>query len=135
MKERLANLTVDEYTTPCPIVVQSTDNVQHALDIMEEQNIRHLPVIESDKVVGILSERNLKLLSLIQHKDKVDVSQVMQENPFRVYSTDSLMEVTYSLSEKKIGSAIVLDKDSNLDGIFTTTDALNALVEVLRQAY
>lgn len=134
MKERLINLKVDEYTTPCPIVIQAQDNVQHALDIMEENNIRHLPVIEGDKVVGILSERNLKLLELIQHKEKVAVSQVMHDNPFRVYNTDSLMEVAYALSEQKIGSAIVLDENSNLDGIFTTTDALNALVEVLREA-
>jgi acetoin utilization protein AcuB len=133
MKERLANLTVDEYTTPCPIVVQSQDNVQHALDIMDKNQIRHLPVIDGDQIVGILSERNLKILELIQNKDKVLVTEVMQENPFRVYSTDSLMEVAYTMSEKKIGSAIVLDGSSNLDGIFTTTDALNALVEVLRE--
>ena len=134
MKERLANLTVDEYTTPCPIVVQSQDNVQHALDIMDKNQIRHLPVIDGDQIVGILSERNLKILELIQNKDKVLVTEVMQENPFRVYSTDSLMEVAYTMSEKKIGSAIVLDGSSNLDGIFTTTDALNALVEVLRES-
>lgn len=134
MKERLSNLTVEEYTTPCPIVVQVDDNVQHAMDIMKDNDIRHLPVIDKDKVVGVLSERNLKLLELIENKQKVRVSQVMQDDPFRVYNSDSLMEVVFAMSEQKIGSAIVLDGDSNLDGIFTTTDALNALVEVLREA-
>lgn len=134
MKERLTNLTVEEYTTPCPLVVQIEDNVQHAMDIMKENDIRHLPVIDKDKVVGVLSERNLKLLELIENKQKVQVSQVMHDNPFRVYNTDSLMEVAFAMSEQKIGSAIVLDGNSNLDGIFTTTDALNALVEVLREA-
>lgn len=134
MKERLINLKVDEYTTPCPLVIEAQDNIEHAMKIMRDNGIRHLPVIQGDHVVGIVSERNLKILELIQEKKEVRVSQIMQDNPFRVYNTDSLMEVVYSMSEKKIGSAIVLDENSNLDGIFTTTDALNALVEVLREA-
>ena len=36
------------------------------------------------------------------------------------------------MSSKKLGSAIVLDEQGDLAGIFTTTDALNALVEVIR---
>lgn len=44
-----------------------------------------------------------------------------------------LLDVVFHLSEEKIGSAIITD-DGKLDGIFTTTDALNALVDILKSS-
>ena len=54
----------------------------------------------------------------------------MSLEPLMVYANDKLSDVAFQLSSAKIGSAIVLDEDSKIFGIFTTTDALNALVEI-----
>jgi acetoin utilization protein AcuB len=51
-----------------------------------------------------------------------------------VYGSENLGEVALQLSSQKVGSALVLDESGEIYGIFTTTDALNALVEILYPA-
>ena len=56
----------------------------------------------------------------------------MVENPESVQAGSLLSEAVFKMSEHMIGSLLVLDEEGKLDGIFTSTDALNALIEVLR---
>ena len=55
----------------------------------------------------------------------------MKKDPYIVDSTTKLSEVAFYMAKHKYGSALVQEPDGEL-GIFTSTDALNALVEVLR---
>ncbi|MCE3014031.1 MAG: CBS domain-containing protein, partial [Proteobacteria bacterium] len=55
---------------------------------------------------------------------------IMSTDPLVVRANDPLSEVAYLLSSSKVGSAIVMDENDEIFGIFTTTDALNALVEI-----
>ena len=55
----------------------------------------------------------------------------MQKEPYLVSADTKLSEVAFYMSKNKYGSALVMNPDGDL-GIFTSTDALNALVEVLR---
>jgi acetoin utilization protein AcuB len=126
----IKNLTVEEFTTPSPVTVNYSADLDMALDLMQEHGIRHLPVVNRDKVVGIVSERDL-----LTHVGKdwtrmLKVEDIMNTSVLAVGVNDNLGEVAYQLSSQKKGSAIVLDEDG-LYGIFTTTDALNALVEVI----
>ena len=58
------------------------------------------------------------------------VEDIMNPNLFSVYRNEGLGEVAFQLSSQKVGSALVLDESGEVYGIFTTTDALNALVEI-----
>ena len=53
-------------------------------------------------------------------------------DPIAVSADTPLDDVALTLSERKIGSVIVNEKDGTLLGIFTVTDALNALIEITR---
>ena len=123
-------VTVDEYTSPILVKVNANASLDKALELMQENRIRHLPVEELGKVVGIISERDL-----LTHQGKnwttmMTVADIMNPNLFSVYGTEGLGDVAFQLSSQKVGSALVLDESGDVYGIFTTTDALNALVEI-----
>lgn len=46
---------VSEIMTPNPITISPNDHIDHCMEIMSEKHIRHLPVVENDKVVGMIS--------------------------------------------------------------------------------
>jgi acetoin utilization protein AcuB len=127
------DILIDEFTTPCPLVIDAQESCLRALDLMIENDIRHLPVVSGDQVVGIVSNRDLQVYSMLDAKDFLAVGEIMVESPFIVSKNDPLLATVYQMSANKIGSAIVVDEAGKLDGIFTTTDALNALIEVLQE--
>lgn len=127
-------ITVDEYTSPIVITVEPNANLDEALELMQGNGIRHLPVVEEGKVLGIISERDLLFHVGKDWSRMMTVRDIMQEDILSVQRTDDLGEVAYLLSSGKVGSAIVLE-DEKLYGIFTTTDALNALVDLGQENY
>ncbi len=125
---------VDEFTTPDPITASEDMTIDDLRQLMERHAIRHLPVVRGDVAVGIISDRDVRLVSglSVAEKFQVRASDVMAPDPLSVSAGTPLDEVAYAMSEKKVGSVIVNDKDGRLLGIFTATDALNALIEIVR---
>jgi len=127
------NVSVEEYTSPILVTVDPAANLDQALEMMQENGVRHLPVVRDDKVIGIVSERDLLLHIGKNWTSMMKVGDIMSTNLLSVHINDTLGDVAYQLSSEKVGSAIVLDEHEDLYGIFTTTDALNALVEIMNQ--
>lgn len=124
------DLKVEEFTSPYVISISSSDTLDRALQIMQENGIRHLPVIDDGNVSGMVSERDV-LTHMGKVWDKIlHVGDIMNSDILSVNVNDNLGDVAYQLSSEKKGSALVLDDDGVVYGIFTTTDALNALVEI-----
>ncbi len=129
----ITELTVDEYTTPSPLTVGKDAKISDILNLMEENKVRHIPVIDGKKAVGILSERELRVVSgLGNGSESLLANDVMTKSPYCVTAETPLETVALEMSSRKIGSAIVCNKKDEITGIFTSTDALNALIEVLR---
>ena len=132
MKNENLEIPVDEFSSPITAHATMDMSLQEMLDMMEGKGYRHLPVLERNKPVGIISSREIKLLkNLNQHFD-LKASDVMVQDPFCVPSGTSIGDVAFEMSNQKIGSAIIVDKDGNADCIFTSIDGLNALVEIVR---
>ena len=74
---------------------------------------------------------DLRMLEHFEGADAVTAGDVMAKNPYTVESGTSLEEVVFAMSRQKIGSAVICSR-GDVVGIFTSTDALNALVEILR---
>ena len=92
-----------------------------------------MPVIKGKDVVGILSDRDVKLIeTCFEDISSLKVDYVMTPDPYTVSPDTPLEEVVFTMSKEKIGSAIVISETDGYMGIFTSTDALNALLEVLR---
>ncbi len=126
----ITELKVEEFTSPYVISISSEDTLDTALNLMQENGIRHLPVIKDGDVLGMVSERDV-LTHMGKVWDKVmHVEDIMNSDILSVNANDNLGDVAFALSSQKKGSAVVLDDEGKVYGIFTTTDALNALVEI-----
>lgn len=124
-------VSVDEFTSSSPVTIEKEATLEDALLMMKEHSIRHLPVCEGRQVIGIVSERDLMANYGKAWGEFMRVKNVMSTSILTAHQNDDLGDVAYRLSNEKKGSAIILDENEELYGIFTTTDALNALVELL----
>lgn len=121
---------VEEFTTPDPVTTGPDASIDELNQLMKQNEVRHIPIVENEQVVGIVSERDLKVVAGLNIKEKslIRASDIMAKDPVSVNSTATLAEVAFEMSSRKIGSVIVYEGDKFL-GIFTVTDALNALIE------
>jgi acetoin utilization protein AcuB len=123
-----------------PVHVDENDSMKKAMDLLKEHEIRHLPVLkDGEKLVGILSERDIKQASpspataleireIYYLLDKVKVKQIMTRRPYTISSTAPIEEAALILREKKIGCLPVVE-EGRLVGIITETDILDAFIE------
>ncbi|WP_018863959.1 MULTISPECIES: CBS domain-containing protein [Thioalkalivibrio] len=128
------SVPVEEFTTPDPITANEDMTIGDLRALMEQHGVRHLPVVRGDAVVGVVSDRDVRIvLGLpVTEINQVRVSDIMADDPLTVVASTPLDEVAYAMSDKKIGSVIVNDEDGRFLGIFTASDALNALIEIVR---
>ncbi len=127
------NLTIDGFTTPCPMTVDVSTPVNELILKMEQNEIRHLPVIDKDNIaVGIITDRDIATVRSFGFSADLLAQDLMSKDPVSVNEHFSLMEAAFMMSNQKLGSLIVTNSKEEVSGIFTSTDALNALVEVLR---
>lgn len=128
-------LHVEEFTTPNPVTATEDTPLEELTRLMKDFEIRHLPIVRNGQVVGVVSERDLRLASGLTGGEKrlILASDIMAIEPATVNANATLDEVALEMSKRKIGSVIVNDENDNFYGIFTATDALNALIEIVRQ--
>lgn len=132
----LTGFSVEEFTTPNPVTADEDSTIDQLVALMRQNNVRHIPILREDKVVGIVSDRDCRVASGLAPSEKLMVraADIMATDPVTVSAGDSLDEVAFEMSEHKIGSVIVNDESDNFLGIFTASDALNALIEIIRKA-
>lgn len=131
MKESI-EIPIDEYSTPVNITAKKDTKVSTIVRLMQEHGVRHIPIVEDNKPVGILSDRDISLLDGLGAIEDLDAQEVMVQDPFTTTLGTSIGEVAFEMSNRKIGSALVLHPAGELDSIFTSVDGLNALIEIVR---
>lgn len=125
------NETVDRYMTQYPFVAGPKMSVIEAMSFMKKNNIRHLPVARGSKIVGIVSDRDLRIAEFLSDSMQLTVSDFMIKKPYCVASETPLSTVAAQMATKRYGCAIVLGKKGEIKGIFTTTDGMSVLSKVL----
>lgn len=104
---------------------------------MQEHNIRHLPVLDGGRLVGILSDRDIEMVEALPNieANATTVEEAMVPDPYTVTPETPLIEVVARMAARKYGTAVVTDKNGfKLLGIFTTVDSLRAFADVLGAA-
>jgi acetoin utilization protein AcuB len=124
---------VSHYMTRQPWTIARNATLAEAHHLMREHNIRHLPVLDDGRLIGIVSRGDLHLLETIADfpLEDVEVGEAMTPNPFIVTSDTALDEIVEIMANKKYGSVIVVGR-GGVEGIFTTVDACRALADTLR---
>ena len=102
--------------------------------MMRRYGVRHLPVLNGGKLVGVLSQRDLHFIETLSDVDldTVPVSDAMSPATYTVGPHSSLRGVAAEMADKRYGSAIVVEKDRVI-GILTTVDGMRALAMQLAE--
>ncbi len=112
------------------VTVTPAEAARRAYELMRDRRIRHLPVVSDGRLVGVLSDRDLRPILLSPGLAGATVGELMSES-LTTISPDALVEDAASLLVvKKIGCLPVVD-GLRLVGIVTETDLLAVLVELL----
>lgn len=124
--------TVHKYMTATPHTVRADLSLAAADKLMHEHGIRHLPVLSGGRLVGLVSQRDVRLIETLRDVDPkiVSVEEAMSQDIYEIRSDTPLADVATNMASHKYGSAVVVD-DGKVVGIFTTVDAMKALVDLL----
>jgi acetoin utilization protein AcuB len=124
---------IQKYMTTTPHTIGNDQTIAKASAIMSEHRIRHLPVLRGGQLLGVLSDRDVKLIESFRDVDPTTttVDEAMTEQPYTVGPETPLDEVVRTMAEKKLGSAVIV-QNHKVVGIFTTVDACQALSELLQ---
>jgi acetoin utilization protein AcuB len=125
---------VREIMMGSPVTLKPEDTLDLANDVIALGRIRHIPVVEDGRLVGLLSERDLMGAAAttifgLRQKSKsallksVLVKDVMKKKVVTVKPDTPIKETAHLMKEKKIGCVPVV-KEGNLVGLVTTTDIL-----------
>lgn len=117
-------MQVKEIMTKDFEMINSTDSLVAAAKMMKSFNIGVLPVKEGNKIIGILTDRDIVIRALAEGKDanNVTVKDVMSSEIARCSSEDSVEEATNIMKEKKVRRLMVLEADNTPVGIVSLGD-------------
>jgi CBS domain-containing protein len=113
-----------------PVAVPPDRPVQSVIRLMRSEGIRHVLVVEGDRLAGIVSNRDVRSLLTDDEPRALPtspISRVMTENPVTTSPDVALTEAARAMLERKIGALPVLD-GARVVGILTKSDALEALL-------
>jgi acetoin utilization protein AcuB len=132
MARKSPHRTVGEFMTSAPEMLPLRSSIEDAYQTMRRLHVRHMPIVDNGgTLVGIVSDRDLSIVKVAHGVEPSDVGvdEVMTRDPYRVSADTPIEEVASEMAKGKYGSTLVVD-DGKVVGIFTTTDALKALVEL-----
>ena len=117
--------------------------LQNLEEHMEKFRFGHLPVVDGDKLVGLISHGDLLHASssfLSDHAEQrnaiihqIPVSRIMQRELITVKPDDALSEVAALMWEARVGCVLVVEADDKLVGIITEGDFLRVAHHYLKQ--
>ena len=128
-------MLVKDFMTRNPASVSPDDDLRVTFNMLSDRWIRQAPVVEKGKLVGIVTDRDLRM-ALVQHvtEPNLTVRNVMTPDPVTVSEDASLEEAGIILTSHKINATPVLSEDGKLSGIITTTDILKGILQIVEVA-
>lgn len=127
--------------TANPFTISPDQTIPDAHEIMTQNNVKRLPVIKNDKLVGVVSKEDILRASpseatsfsigeITYLLSKTRISQIMSKKPVTVSPNALLEEAAALMMDNDIGFLPVIDNDK-LVGIITESDIFNAFIELL----
>ncbi len=126
------------------IVVAPDTSIPAANTLMKERGIRHLPVVENGRLVGIISRGDLREASISASANadtyefnfllnRLTVGRLMTRKVFTITPDAPVVHAAELLTEHHVAGLPVVDPDGSVAGIVTESDLLRMLVRKLRE--
>jgi len=121
-----------KYMTTTPYHIEKDASLIEAEELMQKNDIRHLPVVFHGKIEGVITSTDINLIKGLRNIDikNLKVYDCFTPNPFTVKPDTHMDVVLAEMAEKKYGCALIED-NHHLVGIFTWIDALKATQHLL----
>ncbi len=140
----LSRLTAGDVMTAEPLTVTLETKLSKVTELMDERHVQHFPVVEGERLVGLLSEGDLHdaMPSVLTVEDPearrrylrvTQVAQVVSKDPPTVRPDAPLAEVIRTMRARRVGG-IAVAEGSRLVGILTSGDLITLLERILRSS-
>ena len=130
------------------ITVKPRDSVAHARELLEKNRINQLPVVQNERLVGIVTDRDIRnagralqiaAFAAARHPvqsdpDQAPIEQVMSANVVTLRPTETIEKAARLLRQQRIGSVPIV-ANGVLCGILTRSDLLDVLVELCHDGF
>jgi len=134
------NEPISNLMTKDVVTLNLTDSLYSAEKRMKVNHIRHMPVVDDEKLIGLLSLSDLQRISFIDAYSKegtedtpvynmLSIKDMMIKEPISIYPSTTILEASKLLASKEFHSLPVVE-DGKLVGIITTTDLLNFFINL-----
>jgi len=120
------------------VSVNKTQSLKEVEKLLEENNIRHIPVVSGEEVIGMISKTDLQKITFVSSVgedqvgtsmyDVLTIEQVMTKTLETVAPSDTIHDVAQTLAKHDFHALPVVE-DGKLCGMVTTTDLINYLIE------
>lgn len=137
-------MQVRDWMSTDPVTVSVDDTVSEARRLLDTEGVRHLPVVDDMRLVGIISDRDVAIReaalrhAVLRHEvtslldDERPVEAVMSVDVHTVDVDTPIAEAARTLVSRRINALPVLE-DGRLTGILTSTDCLLATLDALTE--
>ena len=135
-------MDVNNYMSKDLVTIKADTKILDALDLMKKYNIHRLPVVEGNRMIGLVTEgiisRNtpstmtsLDMREVTYLLNRTSAFDIMEKNVITINKEAILEEAAVSMRKNAIGVLPVVEGDNKLIGIITEKDILDAFVDVL----
>lgn len=136
-------MRVADIMTPNPVTITQRNAIRTAINLMREGGYRRLPVVDRGRLVGIITDRDLRRAAnspyVVREKwydnfvlDHIEVGACMTPDPLTIEPDDSIAMAARLMRDHKIGGLPVVH-EGQLVGIITETDLMNYLIQLLEK--
>ncbi len=127
--------TIMSVMTPFPHAIAGGRTLADARDMMTERGIHHLPVIDDGTLLGIVSMRDIRVISVqVEAWQEIEVKTICARKPYVVEHSTPLPEAVRGMATRHLGTVLVT-RAGKLVGILTTTDLCRLLGQALTRLY
>lgn len=130
MKQR--EIELKDYINKEPVSIHCEETLVKAENLMMMKNCRHLPVTEKGKVIGVISDRDLKILNCMNNlpREEKKLKDILNPEFYTVEIDTNIADVVKKIYNERIDYALVM-KNGNFIGIITHIDILQAFLDCI----
>ena len=128
----MRDIPIEQVMTSDPATISPQSSAAEARRLLDSNVINHLPVVEGERLVGIISSSDLLKLYLLDDKlaifERATVDQIMETNLVVLHRQATLREAAEKLSMGSFHALPIVDKKRRLVGIITSSDLIGELL-------
>lgn len=134
-------MLVKDWMSTDVVTLDVSDTMQNAINLSMERHVSIMPVLEDGKLVGVVTDRDLKRASpsdatmldiqqILYHLSRLEVGAIMSRYPLTVPPDFTIEETAELLLNNKISGAPVVDAEGNIVGVITKSDLFKAMISL-----